>query len=136
MLEGIKRDWLDLYWPVVEPWIVSAVRDAGSLWTAADCRQMLNDRKLQMWVAWATPDNPSVVVLTEVYDTAAGLTCAIPVVGGSDLAACLEDGLAVIERWAREQGCVRLRGEGRAGWERVLKPHGWRVVTTQVEKAL
>jgi hypothetical protein len=132
LIEGIRREWVDQYWPIVKPWIAMALEEVGSLLTLPEIKKRLDSRNMQMWVAWAE-SQPRIVVISEVYDTAAGLTCALPVVGGSDLASCIDD-LVVIEMWAREQGCVRLTGEGRVGWERALKPHGWRVQSVQVEK--
>jgi hypothetical protein len=87
-----------------------------------------------MWVVWSGEKMTGVLV-TEIYDTARGTTCAIPVVGGGALEDSL-DVLDTIEAWAKEQGCVRLRGEGRSGWSRALKPKGWVKLTEQVEKVI
>lgn len=132
-IEGVWHEHLNLYWPVVRDWIDEAVRYAANCWTVDDVLRDLKARKMQLWVVWT--DKPVCALVTEVYDTAAGTTCAIPIVGGELALECL-DLLSVIEQWAKEQGCVRLRGEGRRGWERALKAHGWQPITTQVEKRL
>lgn len=86
---------------------------------------------------WVIKDGEQVTgaIVTEIYPTAAGLTCALPVVGGV-MGDGVMEAMSRIESWAREQGCVRLRGEGRAGWERALKPYGWSKKTTVIEKQL
>lgn len=134
-IEGVTADHLDLYWPVVRDWIDRAVQDAANCWTADDVLRDLRAREMQLWVVWGTMEAPTCALVTEVYETAAGRTCAIPIVGGDLALECL-DLLGVIEQWAKNQGCVRLRGEGRKGWERALRGHGWRAITTQVEKRL
>lgn len=134
-LEGVLADYLNMYWPHVKGWVAEAVRDSASAHKAEDIYREIAERKMQLWVIWARDDRPTGVIVTEVYDTAAGMTCALPIAGGELMNESL-DVLQTIERWAREQGCVRLRGEGRAGWERALKPLGWRKITTQVEKRL
>lgn len=134
-LEGVLAKDLDLYWPYVWGWVREALVDNANAHTHEDIYREIAERKMQLWVIWAVKERPTGVLVTEVYDTAAGMTCAIPIVGAEMMDESL-DVLETIEKWAREQGCVRLRGEGRAGWERALKPLGWRKITTQVEKRL
>lgn len=134
-LEGVLAENLDLYWPHVEDWIVAALEDTRNTWTVSDVYREIGERKMQLWVIWAVKERPTGVIVSEVYDTCVGMTCALPIVGGEMMSESL-DVLETIEKWAKEQGCVRLRGEGRAGWERALKPLGWRKITTQVEKRL
>lgn len=125
---------VSLYWPHVEGWVASSVHDAANPWTANDVLARILDRHMQLWVIW-TNGTITGVLVTEVYDTARGMTCAIPVAGGGALNTSL-DVLDTIEAWAKEQGCVRLRGEGRSGWSRALKPKGWVKLTEQVEKVI
>lgn len=134
MIEGIKREWVDQYWPVVSPWIEKALIRGGAALSLDEVRERIDDRRMQLWVAWAEM-KPSLAVVTEIYETAAGLTCSITATGGSELSACLPD-LAVIEGWARDQGCVRMALDGREGWVRVMKSRGYAVATVQLEKTL
>jgi hypothetical protein len=134
MLEGIKREWLDLYWPVVEPWIEKAAQQTGCPWTLAQIRTALEERRMQMWVVWAD-GTPNIVLITETYETAAGLTCSITVAAGSKLNESWP-ALDTVQRWAKEQGCVRMTLEGRKGWERLMSPRGWRVASIQMETTL
>lgn len=133
-LEGIKAEHLELYWPHVEPWIAEAIKDAGHCWTASDLKQELERELLQLWVIWLDGAMQG-CICTHVFESPRGKTCAMPVVYCSDMEACI-DVLSVIEAWAKSIDCVRLQGEGRAGWERVLRPHGWKKITTQVEKVI
>jgi hypothetical protein len=134
-LEGVPAPFVPMYWPHVEHWVASAVYDAANPWTSKDVLARILDRHMQLWVAWVD-EKISGVFVTEIYDTARGMTCAIPVVGGEGLGKESLDVLDTIEAWAKEQGCVRLRGEGRTGWSRALKPKGWVKLTEQVEKVL
>ena len=129
MIEGIPADQVPEHWHRVAGRIEAALVRVGSLLTLDETRRRLLDRRMQLWLI------DDLVVITEVYDTAAGMTCALPVVGGQGVASSL-GAMAVLEAWARDQGCVRMTGEGRAGWERALKREGWTVISTQVEKRL
>lgn len=132
--EAVPTRLISAYWARVEPMIAAAVVHSAVPWTSDDVLARLSINDMQLWLIWRG-DELAGVVVSEIYDTGRGRTCALPVAASDDMAFCLGI-LDHIEVWARQQGCTRLQGEGRAGWERVLKPHGWRVVTTQVEKAI
>jgi hypothetical protein len=135
LIEGIRVEWLDQYWPIVHPWIDAACRETGALQSADDLRRGIESRTHQLWVVWATSERPTMAIVTEVYDTAAGLTCSMTVVGGALLGRSWH-ALETIEAWAKDQGCVRITCEGRLGWQRLMTPRGWRVASVQMEKRL
>lgn len=96
----------------------------------AAIRAKIASRDMQLW--GVRIDGRTVgAVVTEVY----GETCAMPYVAGERIAEWLHL-LSVIEAWAKANGCTRLEGNGRAGWERMLKRQGWRVVQVTVAKEL
>lgn len=134
-IEGVSTEYVDRYWPHVASWVASAIKDAGHVWTIEDVRGRLASGHMQLWVIWSGQRMIGCLT-TETYGSSRGYTCGIPVVYCDDMGAALLDSLRVIEAWATSVGCVRLQGEGRRGWERALKPHGWRTITTQVEKVL
>lgn len=134
-LEGVRIDNVPLYWPHVDGWIASAIFDFGHCWTLKDVRRDLDRGHAQLWVIWIGSDMAGCLV-TQIQDTARGKTCALPVVYCDDMDAAMATVLEVIEAWAKSLSCTRLQGEGRKGWERALKPMGWKTITTQVEKVL
>lgn len=103
-------------------------------WDVETAKQRCLERDWQLWAVRANRETLGSVI-TEIYDTAAGKTAAMPVVGGKDLASWVHL-LSVVEAWARHHGCVRLEGVGRAGWERALRPYGWEKIAVTVAKTL
>jgi len=132
-IDGIHPTDIDLYWPLVEAWVEAAASDVAS-WSTADWRHKVETGHAQLWLI-RLRSALSGVIITEIYDTAAGKTCALPIVGGTHLKQSLPV-LADIEAWAREQGCTRLQGDGREGWVRALQSLGWRPVSVQIAKEL
>lgn len=132
-IEGIQPQDVDFYWPLVEPWVEAAASDIAS-WSAADWKQKVKTRHAQLWLV-RIGSVLTGVIITEIYDTAAGKTCALPIVGGSHLKQSLPV-LEEIEAWAKEQGCTRLQGDGRFGFIRALKAIGWQPVSIQIAKEL
>lgn len=133
--EGVRAEHVAMYWPHVVGWVNAAIKDAGHCWTLDDVAARLDSRLMQLWCIW-DGENMVGCLVTETYQTARGFTCGLPIVYCSDMEHALPVVLDTIEPWARSLGCVRLQGEGRRGWERALRPLGWKTITTQVEKVL
>lgn len=132
-LLGVPSSDLWYFWPQVEPMITAAVAESANRWTTLEVLERLLARDMQLWVVIADKNLVGVVV-TEIYPTAAGKTCALPIVGGEILPHL--ELLGVIKAWADEAGCVRLEGMGRPGWERAVKKLGWRKIMTVYEARL
>lgn len=120
-------------WHLAEPWVRSAVNEGALSTTAEDWKASCLARKAQLWLICA----PEIVGcgITEIYETAKGLTCGVPILAAADFAD-LEALFDTVESWARAEGCVRLEGFGRQGWVRALKTVGWRPIATVIEKDL
>lgn len=134
-LEAVPVERVPLYWPHVSRYIAQAVSDCGHCWSLNDVRNDLNNLVMQLWVIWKDGEICG-VICTHIFHSPRGKTCAMPVVGCDDMAGCIGGTLDTITDFAKANGCVRLQGEGRKGWERALKPLGWKPITTQVEKVL
>jgi len=130
----VPPDAVGRLWRELGPWIEQGAQAAAHPIHMDQIVARLLDGRWQVW--GIRQDSATVgAVCTEVYESTAGRTCALPIVGGRDMAGWLHL-VSVIEDWARTQGCVRLEGNGRAGWERALKPLGWAVIATIVERRL
>ncbi len=128
----VQQENLGMFWPEVRGW-VSQAADVTKVKTADDWLDDIDRKKAQLWVI--SRDGHAVgAIVTEVYETAAGLTVGLPIAAGE---MCdVETTLATIEAWAKEVGAVRLEGCGRPGWERALAPLGWSKIATTIEKVL
>lgn len=121
-------------WPQVRGWVEAAASDTAS-WTADDWLGRVLNGHAQLWLIVIGSDVRGVFI-TEIYDTAVGKTCALPIVAGEKLGTGALCVLSTIEAWAKEQACTRLQGDGREGWVRALKALGWRPVSVQIEKRI
>lgn len=132
-LEGVPSDRIGPEWPSVARFVDAAVKESANRWTSREVYDRIKAKDMQLW-RMLVADEVVGVVITEIYPTAAGKTCALPIVAG-DIMPHLHL-LDVIKDWARQAGCVRLEGLGRPGWERALKRAGWRKIMTMVEATI
>lgn len=115
MITGVPAAQARQVWPTVEPVLRRATaRTRGRVSTEALLRRV-EDGAMQLWVS--VP--PTAACLTEVIDYPHARWCRVVFAAG-DARALIRTGIALVEAWARAQGCAGVEIEGRAGWERAL----------------
>lgn len=105
-------------WPHVSAWITAALDRGNADHTAAEVRGHIDRGTMQLWLIWDGP-RPVGCCITELIESPRGRACNLVVIAGQRFGswAHLE---AVLTRWARRLGCVRLTLTGRRGWVRRL----------------
>lgn len=127
---------LPVSWPLIEPWVVTALRRGNADQSPDDVRGHIERGTMQFWLAWADGEpRPRGVWITEILESARGRLCNIVVLAGDkfEMWRPLE---AYLAEWAREQGCVRMSLVGRRGWARRLKAGGWREAAVTLERQI
>jgi len=133
-LVAVPAQHVERIWPYVAAYVDAACKEAATLQTAEQIKAKILDRDMQLWAVRIDGKTVGAVV-TEIYDTAAGKTCGVPIVGGDGLGEWLHL-LSVIEAWAKAHGCVRSESVCRSGWERVLRRYGWEKKAITVARTL
>lgn len=117
-------------WPHVEALLLAATERCGE-WSISSIRaEVLNGDQL-LWVTW---DGCKIraAATTKLFREVGGLVCLAVACGGTD-----DDWaqrFAPIEEYARDEGCVSTRIQGRPGWARVFKDY--KVEWVSLEKKL
>jgi hypothetical protein len=132
-LISVPASEVEASWHLAESWVARAVEEGALIETVEGYKARCIDGTAQLWLI---RDEIQVfgAMISEVYETARGRTCAAPVVSAVSLDDVLVPLFQEFERYARSHGCSRLEGFGRLGWIRALKPHGWRAVAVVIEK--
>ena len=121
-------------WPLVEKWVVAALKRGKANQTAQEIRERLASRAMQLWLAW-DGQKAHGCCITELENGARGKTCTLVVVDGIQFKRW-QPLTETIKAWARENGCTRLEASGRPGWERMAAKDGWAKIRTTVEVRL
>lgn len=131
---GITHDEIEAAWPLVEPLLARAAAWAGETTDRVRLALIVQDANLVVAV-----DDGQIVAacVTEIVITSRGeKRCNVWMVAGERLADWVE-AIHQVEEWAKGLGCTSVRiDEGRNGWKRVLKPHGYRVRAVVMEKRI
>lgn len=128
---GIRKELVDMTWPIVAPLIERACERSGGKYIASDFFATTREGAQQLWVA-AKDGVPTMALITEIRNYPQKRVAALVVCigeGREDWLAHLE----TVEDWAKAQGCEAILAEARPGWERVL---GWQKTHVILEKEL
>lgn len=119
MLLKVTPQQLDDIWPKASEWLAKAIEMDGLI-TNESVYKTLESGYNQLWVC------ETAAAVTSIEEYPKGRVCFIWLAGGSDLSN-FKKSLPLIEQWAAEMGCCKMRVGGRAGWRRLLgdyhEPH-------------
>ena len=120
-------------WPAVALMIDEGYADDGET-MPANLPEWLAAGKGQLWLSI---DGEKIVaaLTTSIEPQRHGLRLRMVSCGGSRMD-LWKDCHRQIEQFARDEGCDRIRIEGRAGWQRVLTGSDYRVTRVTLEKRL
>lgn len=120
-------------WDRVRP-LIDKGYEPGDDKMPADMLQRLTTGAVQLWLAMEDSNGVILGALTtELVPMRSGLVCWLCQCGGERLHDWAHF-IAMVEDYARIEGCVKVAMRGRKGWQRVLP--GYSVRTVQLEKVL
>lgn len=113
---------VDMVWPIAERFVARSFARGNLAMPASLLGDLRSGRRI-LWLIVRDSSSPEILGagITALYDLASGRMCKIEHFGAGhmDLDLWL-DQLAVIEQYAKAQGCDRVMIEGRRGWMRKL----------------
>ncbi len=104
-------------------------------WHENDVLKAILEEKAKLWLAWNEEKNGAdAAVVTQIIDHPRSRDCFIWLVGGTNLRVWAQDGLDMVEAYARFMNCTCVTGGMRRGWLRVGK--GYQETGITMEKVL
>lgn len=122
VLSGVMAENVNHVWPIVEPYIVDALKKTGAdkEFSPESIRGMCVDRSMQLWVAHIDNELMAVFV-SEIIQYPLRKALAIPFVGSNRHTIDIWIQVyGVFEAYARHSGCSVIKGYGRRGWVKFL----------------
>ncbi len=127
----VPSETAEKFWPFVETMLAAAVARCGD-WTLPDLRERLLRGDLLLWIT--TDDGASIqaAAVTGLFKKHYGLVCQAIACGGTD--ENWAERFAAIEDYAKDEGCVACRIQGRQGWARIFRDY--KIEWVSLEKRL
>ena len=125
---------LDQVWPHIEDKVTRACEEARNRETPETIKAALHEGRFQLWVV-IRGQKVMAILLTEIAVYSLSKVCRLIVCIGEDYKAWV--GLIKqVEDWAKDMGCSEMEPLPRPGWEKVLKPLGYRKTHVVLNKEL
>lgn len=136
MLTRVKDLEVPVHWPKINLLLDIAPEYWADHYSKIQIYTGLLDGRFQFWYATKPgKKDPFLGGLTQVEQYGMKKTLRVWWVGGEDLSALIS-ALPTVERWALSIGCDNMEVAGRAGWERVMAPHGFKRTHVVLTKEL
>ena len=136
-LWGVMRTDIAKVWPLVESLVAEAC-DNSQLHSPEGIREDLTSGKAQLWIAWEGDSRDMTVracMVTKLEKSPIAQWCRGILVAGMQPDNWYKH-LETIENWARSSGASQMNFIGRCGFEKWLKPNGYRRTHFLMEKRL
>jgi len=128
-LAGIHPDEIDLFWPHIIPLLdkpfvrMEIVKDYDTDYVL----EQVKNHMMQCWIAHED-DKITAVFITQIVQHPKRKLLTIPYVGAiNGTIKTWIDAMDTFKAFAKEKDCEAIRGWGRKGWEKVLKPSSVRI---------
>jgi len=128
-LYGIHPKEISVYWPYILPLLnkpftrMEILKDYDTSYVLGEVKA----KRMQCWIAHEN-DKITAVFVTQIINNPKRKILTIPYVGAeSGTIDTWIEAMDVFKAFAKEHGCTAIRGWGRKGWEKVLKPDSVRI---------
>ena len=136
-LAGIHPDDTNHVWDKVLPMVESAIEYSNGEYTADYLLDCIHSSDAQLWVGHEQGHIRYVCITSvETFKATGATILKILLLAGNGIDDWLDSNLPELESWAIDNGATAIWNYGRSGWERKLRPHGFRKVSTVMAKEL
>jgi len=117
---------IEYVWSHIEDYMRGAAKYTHGRFEVEDIKRCLTtDRIQQLWIAYED-DKVYGAVITEIMEYPRMRVLVMHFTGGVELPKWKADMLALLQRFARDNGCKTIESIGRAGWKKVFKNDGFK----------
>ena len=132
-LIGIGTHQIDDYWVYVKPFVDRAMQRSTTE-TTVQVYESLKAKAARLWLSVKDGKIQSICIV-QINDKPLNRICSIWICTGSSRKEWMEFH-NIIEAWAKENGCTRMRHEARKGWARELEKYGYSTSHVIIEKEI
>ena len=113
---GVHPNHVASMWPLARDFIAAAMRlGYDQFYDETDIRRACIDGTAQLWLACAK-DRVEAAVVSRIVTYPKRKVCQVPLIGGRRMRQWFPAMQAMIETYARQNGCTHMEGAGRLGW--------------------
>ena len=119
MIEGIKGESVEAWWPLVEEYLNAALKHGLGEYRTSDIKSACISKNMQLWVKIDKEVQGAFVTKISKYQQK-NILCVL-VLGGKEFITWRDEADALLNAFGKENNCEYVELFGRKGWGKMLK---------------
>jgi hypothetical protein len=134
LIEGIKGENIEVWWPLVQEYLITALKHGLGEYSIGDIKNACLTGDMQLWVKMDREVQGAFVTKIAKYPQK-NLLCVI-LLGGDKFKEWRDEADALLNAFGKEHNCEYIELFGRKGWGKVLKDIDYKEITRLFAKEI
>ena len=134
MIEGIKGESVEVWWPLVEEYLNTALKYSLGEYSIDDIKNSCISKNMQLWVKVGKQTKGAFVTKIAKYPQKNLLIVIL--LGGDEFQEWRDEADALLNAFGKENNCEYVELFGRKGWGKMLKDIDYKEVTRLFAKEI
>lgn len=123
----VPKEYIELVWDKIESYLDGAAEYTYGRFNVEDIKEDLFNKDQQLWIAFDDESEKVYgAVVTQILTYPRIKSLVMHFTGGIELPKWKAPMLALLQEFARNNGCAVIESYGRDGWEKVFKDDGFK----------
>ena len=134
MIEGIKGESVEVWWPLVEEYLNTALEYSLGEYSITDIKNACISKDMQLWVKLGKETKGAFVTKIARYPQKNLLVVIL--LGGNEFVEWRDEADALLNAFGKQHNCEYVELFGRKGWGKMLKDIDYKEVTRLFAKEI
>jgi len=134
LIEGIKGENVEVWWPLVEEYLISAMKYGLGEYSISDIKSACKSKNMQLWVKIDKEVQGAFVTKISKYPQK-NILCVL-LLSGKEFMTWRDEADALLNAFGKENNCEYVELFGRKGWGKVLKDINYKEQTRLFAKEI
>jgi hypothetical protein len=119
LIEGIKGENIEAWWPLVEEYLITALEHGLGEYSTGDIKKSCKSKDMQLWVKIGREVEGTFITKISKYPQK-NILCVL-LLAGKNFSSWRDEADVLLNAFGKENKCEYVELFGRKGWGKVLK---------------
>ena len=134
MIEGIKGENIEAWWPLVEEYLITALEHGLGEYSTGDIKKSCKSKEMQLWVKISKEVEGAFITKISQYPQK-NILCVL-LLAGKNFSSWRDEADVLLDAFGKENKCEYVELFGRKGWGKVLKDLNYKEQTRLFAKEI
>ena len=120
MIEGIRSENIEGWWPLVQEYLIAALKYGLGEYSIEDIKKSCKSKNMQLWVNFDKEGVQGAFITKVSMYPQKNILCVL-LLGGNEFMKWRDEADALLNAFGKEKNCEYVELFGRKGWGKMLK---------------